>query len=128
MPVGELEHVAEVRAAPRVDALRVVADRHDVVVSTAEQVDQRALHLVGVLVFVDEDELELGLIRGSRLLVFLQQAQPLGEQVVKVHHAVGHLALGVCGVRPADLIGERVKIGVPFLHHLAKRQAGVERH
>ena len=60
--------------------------------------------------------------------LFLQQAQPLGEQVVKVHHAVGHLALGVCGVRPADLIGERVKIGVPFLHHLAKRQAGIERH
>ena len=70
VPVGELEHVAEVGATPRVDALRVVADRHDVVVPTAEQVDQLALHLVRVLVFIHEDELEPRLERLARLAVF----------------------------------------------------------
>ena len=96
--------------------------------SAAEQVDQLALHLVRVLVFVHENELEPRLERLADLLVFAQQPQPQVEQVVEVHHAVGHFALGVGGVCLGDLVGERVKIRVAFLHHLAKRQAGVERH
>ena len=128
MPVGELEHVAEVRAAPRVDALRIVADRHDVVVPPAEQVDQLALHLVRVLVFIHKDELKPRLERLAHLAVFAQQPQPLGEQVVEVHHTIGPLAPGVGGVRLGDLVGEALEIMVAFLHHLAKRQAGVERH
>ena len=66
----EFEHVAKVCTAPRVDALRVVANRHDVVMPTAEQVDQFALYVVRVLIFVDEDKLKLGLKVGTRLLVF----------------------------------------------------------
>ena len=37
---------------------------------TAEQVDQFALYVVRVLIFVDEDKLKLGLKVGTRLLVF----------------------------------------------------------
>ena len=84
----------------------------------AEQVDQLALHVVCVLIFVDEDELKLGQKVGPRLLVFAQQSQPLVQQVVEIHHPVGLLALGVGGVHPGDVLRQTLKIKVPFLHHL----------
>ena len=50
----ELEDVREVRAAERVDALRVVADDAEVPVLARDEVDDVALQPVRVLVLVDE--------------------------------------------------------------------------
>ena len=50
----ELQNVADVGAAPRVDALVLVAHRADVLVLAGQQLHQLVLRPVGVLVLVDE--------------------------------------------------------------------------
>ena len=54
----ELEDVADVGAAPGVDALVVVADHGEVAVLAGEQVGQAVLGVVGVLVLVHQHEAE----------------------------------------------------------------------
>ena len=54
----EFEDVREVRPAPGVDALRVVAHDHDVVVARREQVNQVALEFVRVLILIDHEIFE----------------------------------------------------------------------
>ena len=58
IPFGKFEDVLEMRAAPGVNALRIVAHHHDVLMPRGQQIDQVALDFVGVLIFVHEDELE----------------------------------------------------------------------
>ena len=70
--LGKFQDVREVRAAPRVDALRVVADHRDVVMLRGQQINQIALELVRVLIFVHENELEPALILFPHLGVVLQ--------------------------------------------------------
>ena len=50
----ELENVADVGAAPGVDALVLVAHRADVFVLAGQQLHQLVLRAVGVLIFVDQ--------------------------------------------------------------------------
>ena len=59
---GKFEDVLEMRAAPGINALGIIAHDHEVVVARGQQVDQRALDFVGVLVFIDQDELEAALL------------------------------------------------------------------
>jgi len=51
----EVEDVAEVGAAERVNALRVVADDRDVLVRAATGAEHSRLEKIRVLVFVDQD-------------------------------------------------------------------------
>ncbi len=76
MAFGELEDVLEMRAAPGVNALRIVSHHHDVAVARGQQIDQRALDFVGVLVFIHQDELEPALLLLADLGVFPQQFEP----------------------------------------------------
>ena len=89
----ERHDVLEVRAAPRVDALRVVADGHHAVVP-ADRVDDLRLEGVRVLVLVDEDVAEplrevLGDVR--RLP---KEREPVLEEVVVVADLLLALASG----------------------------------
>jgi hypothetical protein len=52
----EVEDVADVRAAPAVDRLVVVADHHQVAVRRRQQLQEPVLRAVRVLVLVDEQE------------------------------------------------------------------------
>ncbi len=72
MAFGEAEDVEEVGAAPGVDALGIVAHRHDLVVGSRQQVHQIALELVGVLVFIHQYMLETALVLGADLGMFAQ--------------------------------------------------------
>ena len=54
----EVEDVAQVRAAPRVDRLVRIADHAQVAVLAGELAHQLVLHAVRVLVLVDEHVLE----------------------------------------------------------------------
>ncbi len=93
--LGEFEDVREIRAAPGVDALGVVADHRDVVMARGQQVNQIALELVRVLVFVHEDELEAALVMFAHVGVVLKELEPEREQVVEIHRVGRALALGV---------------------------------
>ena len=55
----ELHDVLNLRAAPRVDALEIVADGHDVAVALSENVGELRLKPVRVLVFINEDVEEM---------------------------------------------------------------------
>ena len=92
---GEIQDIGEVRSAPGVDALGVVAHNHDVLMTGGEEVDEIALKFICVLVFVHEDELETALILFANVLVVLQELEPEGEQVVEVHGVGGAFAVGV---------------------------------
>ncbi len=93
--LGKFEDVREVRAAPGVNALRVVAHHRDVVVARGQQVNQIALELVRVLILVHEDELEAALVMFAHLGVVLKELEPEREQVVKIHRVRRALAFGV---------------------------------
>ena len=89
--LGEAHNVLELRAAPRVDALEVVADDHDVSVPGGEDVGELGLERVRVLVLVHEHVEEVLLQEGAHSLVLAQKAQAVDEQVVEVHRP--HLPL-----------------------------------
>ena len=91
----EFQDVADVRAAPLVDALVVVPHHADVVALFAgvvfrlrQHFDELVLDLVGVLVLVDHDVLESPLILEENAFVFLKKFHGLQQQVVEVHGVV----------------------------------------
>jgi hypothetical protein len=95
--VGERHDVLEIRAAPRVDALGVVAHGHDAVVR-GEPVHDLGLEGVGVLVLVDEHVAEaVGEIRGDLGRLVSQELEPELEEVVVVHDVLRRAFLGVGG-------------------------------
>ena len=101
--LAEREDVLDLRAAERVDRLRVVAHDADLAVVLREAADDDVLRVVGVLILVDEDVAELLLIAGQHLGRVAQQDVGLQQQVVEVHSAVALAALAVDVVDVAEL-------------------------
>ena len=81
----ELHDVLDLRAAPRVDALEVVADGHDVVVSLGEDVGELRLKPVRILVFVDENVEEVLLQHLAYPVLRLEELEAIFKKVVEVH-------------------------------------------
>ena len=84
----KFQDVADVRAAPLVDALVVVAHHAQVAVLLRQQIDQSVLQHVGVLVLVHHDVFKLLLILQQRLFVALKQPHRIEDEVVEVHGVV----------------------------------------
>ena len=80
----EAQDHAVVAAAPRVDRLVVVADDGNVAVLLGQRRHQTVLGVVHVLVLVDQNVLELGLIARARVFVVVEQPDRAGDQVVEV--------------------------------------------
>ena len=91
----KVEDVADVRAAPAVDGLVVVAHDAQVVLPRGQGVDELVLHAVGVLVLVHQDVFEQLLVARQHVRGVAQQDVGLQEQVVEVHRAVALAALAV---------------------------------
>ncbi len=87
--VLELEDVSQVRPAPRVDRLVVVAHDHEVAVAGREQVGDAVLRLVGVLILVDADEAEALLVGAQHRRELAEQPVGVEQQVVEVHRVGG---------------------------------------
>ena len=80
----EVEDIRDIGAAPAVDRLVRVAGHAQVPVLACQQVGDEVLGVVGVLVFVDEDEAVAVLQAFEQLLVLLQHACGSHEEVVEV--------------------------------------------
>ena len=119
--LGEFDDVFKVRAPPRVDALGIVSDHHEVAMPPGQQIDQLALDFVGVLIFIDEDELKPPLLVLAHGGVFPQQLEPEHEQIVEVHAVAGFLARGVARLHLADLRNQLRKILKLPPHHCLHR-------
>ena len=107
--VRELHDVLDLRPAPRVDALEVVPDRHDVAVLRREDVRELRLKSVRVLVLVHEDVKEVLLQHFADTIIRLEELQAVHEEVVEVHRS----ELALAGV-----------VGLGDLHDLLRREAG----
>ena len=84
----ELENVANVGAAPGIDALILVADGADVLVLAGQQLHQLVLRTVGVLVLVDQYILIAALVALAHFAGDFEQARGFEQQVVEVHGVV----------------------------------------
>ena len=84
-PLREFHYILDLRAAPGVYALEVVAYRHDVAVLGGENVGELGLQAVRVLVLVHENMEKPLLQRLAHPVLGLQQLQRLDEQIVEVH-------------------------------------------
>ena len=124
----ELEDVFEIRPAPGIDRLRVVADDHDVLVLRGEQVHELGLDVVGVLVLLTEHELELPLVDPGDFLVLGQQFERLGEQVVEIHRVRGLLLALVQVVDRLELFDLIQKVRILGVDDVPDRARRVHRH
>ena len=80
----EVEDVAQVRAAPRIDRLVVVADHAQVAVAGGQRPDPQVLRPVGVLVLVDVEVAPALLVLGQDVGRLLEQPDGLEQEVVEV--------------------------------------------
>ena len=81
----EVKDVLDVRATPGIDGLVVVTHDHEVAVARRQQVGDRVLDVVGVLILVHADLAEAVLVALQDLGVPGEQLEGLDQQVVEVH-------------------------------------------
>ena len=106
----ELQNIAQIGAAPRINGLVVVAHHHDVATLGGEQLGDGVLGAVGVLVLVHHEIAEAVLVGLAHVLVILQQQVAVEQKVVEIEgvgraqpllqtlvDALSHLAHGVAG-------------------------------
>ena len=82
----QLLHVADIRAAKRIDRLVVVAHRKQRVVLSRQQLQPTVLQRVGVLELVHQNVLETLLVMLAQRRIALQQFVAAQQQLGKIHH------------------------------------------
>ena len=126
MPLRKFEDVPEIRAAPRVDALRVVAHDHDIVMPRSEHLDEVILQMVRVLIFVHEDELKLPLVvlRDGRIV--FQKHHRLLQQVVEIQRVRLLLPRLIFLPHVGDVLREFEEVRIFFEQHIVELASRVE--
>src|SRR6516162_2581433 len=92
--VLEAQDVVDLRAAPSIDRLVVVADAADVLRQTgrgrlgggalSQEAQPEILRHIGVLVLVDQDEFEARLILAQHLVVAAEQADAFEQEIAEI--------------------------------------------
>ena len=101
------ENVLEVRAPPGVDRLGIISHHHHVAMLSRERVDEIGLDFVRVLIFIDEDELELSSIKRGDFVMFDQHLQRLLQQIVEIHRVCRFFLPFVARLHISNLIEQR---------------------
>ncbi|MPM55031.1 hypothetical protein SDC9_101816 [bioreactor metagenome] len=107
----EGQNVFDGRPSEAVDGLVVVPHHADVPVPPRQGGHQQVLQMIGVLIFVDEDVAELILVIPAHLLVVLEQAHGVEDNVVKIQRGRVPQPLLVFHINP----GNRLFVIVPLL-------------
>ena len=124
--LGERHDVFKIGAAPRVDALGVVADGHHAMVG-GEFVDDLGLERVGVLILVDEDVAEtVGEVLGD-LGGVGEELEPELEQIVVIDDVLLALFLGVGGGKRGETVRDFRVLGKLIRHGFGERELSVAR-
>lgn len=108
----KIKDIADIRAAPPIDALVNIADGTKVVFRGTDEFGQKILHMVRILVFIDHDILELMLVFFPHVPVMLQQVHGKEQEVVKINGVVLTHALFVFKIDLGHFLGMEV-IGLP---------------
>src|SRR6266542_2176570 len=120
------EDVAKVRAAKRVNALRVVADDGDVRVADAHATEYSRVESIRVLILVDEDVIVESADLVAQLGRDFQHHRPEEQQVVVVDEVPLMLPRRVVGVDPGEVLEVIDKLRVIVADDVLNREAGVE--
>ena len=80
----ELQDIGDLRPAPAVDRLVVIADAADILVALREQPQPEILRAVGVLIFVDQYIFKLVLVALEYLAMVFEQVQRVQQQVAEI--------------------------------------------
>ena len=81
----EIEDVVDISPTKRVDALGIVTHHTHFLTLFCQLIDDGLLSVVGVLILINQYELELLDIFLSDILVVLEQHPSLNQQIVEVH-------------------------------------------
>ena len=123
----KVQNVFKIRAAPRVDALRVVAHDHHIPVMEREAVDQLGLQPVRVLILIDKDVLELALVALRNLRAGGEKLECFREEIVEIQGVRLALSGLVGDLDFLDLGRERDEVAVFLGQNLRNRGGGVDR-
>ena len=104
----EFKNVANIRAAPGVDALVLVADRADVFLLAGQQLHEFVLRAVGVLVLVDEEIAVASLVALADLAGSFEQANGFKQQVVEIERVV----FEKFGLVALEDVGDALAVGI----------------
>lgn len=116
----EVEDVRNVRTSPPVDRLVAVADDADIVVLVRQHAAQHILRAVRILILVDVDVFEFGLVEVQYFRHVLEQLNRQHDQVVEVQRIV---ALQAALILLVDIGDNGLKIiSCPRLEHLRRDQ------
>ena len=99
----EVQYVADVGAAPRVDGLVVVAYHADVLVRRTESLDPQILRPVRVLVFVDVEVAPAALVSLQNRGRLVEEPHRLEQEVVEVESGGRTQPRLVSAIQPGDL-------------------------
>ena len=113
----EIQNIADVRAAPAVDALVVVAHHAQVAAVFGDQLHQRVLGEVGILILVHMDVLKALPIAFQHGRMIGEQFQCAHQQIVEVQRVGGLEPLFVAVVNIVDLLAAEVLLALtePFV-------------
>ena len=106
-----VEQVGDLRAAPAVNALVVVADHAQVAMLLRQRLDELELRGVGVLVFVHHHVAVLRAAGLQRVGMLAEEPQREQDQIVEIHGVAGaqggFVALGGCARPSRGRLGRR---------------------
>ena len=122
---GEVEDVAHLGGAKRVDRLRVVADHREPAAVGPQRQQDRGLQAVRVLVLVDEHVVEARRHMVREAPVF-HHLRPVEQQVVVVEHALVELGGGVVAKQRPQLGLAGRAPRVDAVQHVGQRRLAVE--
>ena len=122
----ELENVARLRGAERVQRLRIVADHRDARVIAPQRGEDVHLEAVDVLVLVHEHVIERARETRTETIV-LRRRPPEEQQIVEVHEPRRSLPLHVAPADRRDLVDALLRPGRDLGDHRRQRAARVYR-
>ena len=121
----KVENVLDRRAAELINALVIVADDTDIAPAVGQQGRELVLKVIRVLILVDEHVAEAALPVLAHVLMLIEQAHGVVDQVVKIHRPGGKQALPVGLVHLADADAARVVRRLRARQILLRRDAGI---
>ena len=86
----EIQYIAYVGSAERIDRLRIIAHHADIVLRFGQTAHQQILDIIGILVLIDQHIAKLLLQLLADIGMLINQTEHIEQQVVKIH-SIGRL-------------------------------------
>ena len=116
----KIQNIFDGGAAEAVNALVVVANHTQIFITSSQQAGQQILQMVGILVLVHQAITEFSLIIGADILIFLQKANGVQDNIVEIHRIVVYQPLLVLFISPGGMNGTVIPGKFSLLQHFIR--------